>query len=199
LEEQLGAPEGTVFRVNEKEDFSQRPWLKVPQHSVKWESGTATLVVVGEVDIASTPLLFSQLAKIRSTNGLVALVIDLASVTFMDASGLTFLITAQKEVQSNLQRMDIVGASGQIQRLFEITGLNSILSVVPSDRKLTSHPRVALTPLLTRSGAKIQSQRRGPRQRLGQIPRTPKSRITKTERCKGHSGHPVRFGPSRQL
>jgi anti-sigma B factor antagonist len=108
--------------------FSKSNLLRV---SVNWASTVATMTLAGEVDMSSVHLLTDPLKEALEKGEMSGLVIDLGLVTFLDSSGLSFLITAHKQLASRGGRLEIVGATPQVQRLFDITGLRSILTISP--------------------------------------------------------------------
>jgi anti-sigma B factor antagonist len=63
------------------------------------DSGRVRLVVVGELDLASAPLLEAALEEQNAAQ--VSVLLDLAGVTFMDSSGLKVLVKASREARSN--------------------------------------------------------------------------------------------------
>ena len=83
--------------------------------------GDALLVVVGEVDAASSPMLHEACVDLASITG--RLVLDLSGVTFMDSAGLHVLIRlGQLEGGSTVV---VRNPSGQVRHLLQITDLAS--------------------------------------------------------------------------
>jgi anti-sigma B factor antagonist len=79
------------------------------------------LIVEGEVDLATAPLLDDELARARATRA-ETIVIDLLRVSFMDSSGLHVLIKHAGS-REGPQRVQLTKGSPQVQRLFEVAGL----------------------------------------------------------------------------
>jgi anti-anti-sigma factor len=79
------------------------------------------LIVEGEVDLATAPLLDDELARATATRA-ETIVIDLRRVSFLDSSGLHVLI---KHAGSNERppRVQLTKGSSQVQRIFELAGL----------------------------------------------------------------------------
>jgi anti-sigma B factor antagonist len=85
-----------------------------------------TLVeVAGEVDIATSPRLRAALAERPPTGGL--LLVDLTDVTFMDSSGLSVVLTLQRDTTAAGDRLAIVCPPGPVRLLFEVTGVDAEL------------------------------------------------------------------------
>ncbi len=91
----------------------------------------AVVGVTGEVDVATAPTLRGRLDA-AIDRGKPLLVVDLLSVTFIDSTGLGVLIGASKRVDADGGAMRLVVAEPRILKLFEITGLMEVFSVVPS-------------------------------------------------------------------
>jgi anti-sigma B factor antagonist len=79
------------------------------------------LIVEGEVDLATAPLLDNELARARATDA-ETIVIDLLHVTFLDSSGLHVLIK-HACCGERPKRVQLTKGSPQVQRLFEIAGV----------------------------------------------------------------------------
>ncbi|HEV3280811.1 MAG TPA: STAS domain-containing protein [Acidimicrobiales bacterium] len=89
------------------------------------------VTVAGEVDVASAPTLRSRL-EAAIDRGTPLVVVDLLSVTFIDSTGLGVLIGASKRVDNSGGTMHLVVTEPRILKLFEITGLMDLFSIVPS-------------------------------------------------------------------
>jgi stage II sporulation protein AA (anti-sigma F factor antagonist) len=90
------------------------------------------MTLIGEVDMAAIADLHHHLVGILAADDSPDLFIDLGLVTFLDSSGLAFLVTTHNTLQWKGGRLTIVGATPQIRRLVEISGLIAILKVAPS-------------------------------------------------------------------
>jgi anti-anti-sigma factor len=82
--------------------------------------GALTLVVDGELDIATSPALDEALVKAQGTDA-ARIVVDLHAVRFMDSTGLQVLVKHAREDEGR-RRMLVTKSSPQVQRLFELTG-----------------------------------------------------------------------------
>ena len=76
------------------------------------------------------PILYSHLADIES-EARGSLVVDLGLVTFLDTSGLSFLIAAHKQLQALRAQLIVFSPSHRVRRLFDLTRLASYLTIVP--------------------------------------------------------------------
>jgi anti-sigma B factor antagonist len=78
------------------------------------------LVLEGEIDMSTAPLLDDELARAEATDA-PTIVVDLVHVEFIDSSGLHVLIKHACSDQ-NRERIRLTKGSPAVQRLFEITG-----------------------------------------------------------------------------
>jgi anti-sigma B factor antagonist len=83
------------------------------------------LILKGEVDLATAPLLDDELTRARATEA-ETIVIDLLRVSFLDSSGLHVLIKHACSSEGP-QRVQLTKGSPQVQRVFEIAGLRDHL------------------------------------------------------------------------
>jgi anti-anti-sigma factor len=88
----------------------------------KLDADGVVLVLAGELDLASSPALDRQLRELDGTNP-GRLLIDLSRLDFMDSTGLAIMIGAQQSAQDNGHRLSLRPGPGQVQRLFELTGV----------------------------------------------------------------------------
>ncbi|HVL90354.1 MAG TPA: STAS domain-containing protein [Actinomycetota bacterium] len=77
------------------------------------------LKVVGDLDLASAPLLESSLEPLLKEAG--DLTLDASGMTFIDSSGIRALIRASLRLGD--ARLIILKPSAQLKRLFTITGI----------------------------------------------------------------------------
>jgi anti-anti-sigma factor len=92
---------------------------------IVWERDAAVVVVVGEVDMATAPLLEDCLRR-ASSAPVTTVVLDLDRVTFIDASGLRVLVSHAFS-QRAAKRIRVTQGSPQVRRLLELAGLATVL------------------------------------------------------------------------
>src|ERR1035437_7268671 len=85
----------------------------------------AVLRVAGEVDVYTAPELRQQLSKLVDSGAWRV-------VDFLDSSGLGVLEGGLKRLRTHQGSLEIVTSGGQIQELFELTGLSRAFTVHPS-------------------------------------------------------------------
>ncbi len=79
------------------------------------------LVLQGELDLASAPLLEAELREAEHS-GVTHVELDLSGLDFIDSTGLNLIIRAHQAAQSNGHTFSLRGQNPQAQRLFELTG-----------------------------------------------------------------------------
>jgi anti-sigma B factor antagonist len=87
------------------------------------------LIVEGELDITTAPLLDDELVEAEAS-GAPSIFVDLVRLQFIDSSGLHVLIKHAGS-GSNPHRVRLTEVSPQVQRLFELTGTLDLLSFEP--------------------------------------------------------------------
>jgi anti-sigma B factor antagonist len=97
--------------------------LKVDRNGTK-----ALIAVTGEIDLTSAPRLDDEITNLIDGSA-TAVVIDLAGVSFMDSTGLRVLLKASKLLASAGGMLEIKNPSEPVQRLLEVSGLNTHFSV----------------------------------------------------------------------
>ena len=86
---------------------------------------------MGEVDRATVQELEQTLLGVGEDLA-GALVVDLTGCTFLDASGLTALITTRKRLHRSSRRLALVLSNPSVLRIFEITALDQLFEIYPS-------------------------------------------------------------------
>jgi anti-sigma B factor antagonist len=105
------------------------------------QDGVETVLVEGEVDIATASRLISVLNS-SVAEALRAVVVDLTRVGFMDSTGLALLINANRRLRLRRKGFAVICPPGPLRRVFEITDMVETLHVCP-DRE--SAARASLT------------------------------------------------------
>jgi anti-sigma B factor antagonist len=93
---------------------------------VRPEGEFDVLTVAGEIDLASAPALHATLHGLLA-HGRRRLQVDLGEVTFVDATCLTFLLTAIREVTAAGGSVVVVRHNPLLTRLLEATDLTDVV------------------------------------------------------------------------
>jgi anti-anti-sigma factor len=87
--------------------------------------GSLVLILEGELDIASAPLLEEKLVEAQQLAASTAcdrMIVDLDRVGFMDSTGLQILVRQTLSDREGFQVL-LTEGSKQVQRLFRLTGV----------------------------------------------------------------------------
>jgi anti-sigma B factor antagonist len=89
---------------------------------------THIIEVEGQVDLYSATEFKEQTGRVIS-GGARRVIIDLSRVTFLDSTGLGVLLGAFKRLRAARAQLLLVVTDYDIERLFEITGLDATFSI----------------------------------------------------------------------
>ena len=92
-------------------------------HSVFASNGEVLVCLSGRLSIESSPGVRDQLLAILDQKPLPILTIDLAAVTYIDASGLATLVEALKIARTRKTALRLKGLHDRPRYLLEVTGL----------------------------------------------------------------------------
>ena len=93
------------------------------------------LAVRGELDLASSPALEEELARVGSSDS-PFVILDLRELEFMDSTGLSVLVKAHQRAQETGQRFGLVKGRPQVQRLLSLTGVAERMALADSVQEL---------------------------------------------------------------
>lgn len=124
----------------DRDSHNVRGRVEISVVSRRLARGTV-VAVTGELDLASAPIVESEVEKAAQSHDLVA--IDLTAITFMDSTGLHMLIDADRRMREHGGQLLIVGSPPQPRRVFELTGTDERLDMVSDISKLELARRIA--------------------------------------------------------
>ncbi len=90
------------------------------------DGATATVAVLGELDIATTPELTGALAALEP--GYETLVVDLSRCTFFASSGISILLEQSHRAKEEGFELVVIRARPEVQRMFDLAGLDDKLT-----------------------------------------------------------------------
>jgi anti-sigma B factor antagonist len=103
------------------------------------EGGAVRVVLVGELDIATTPAAEAEL-RAQENQGAQVIILDLRGLTFMDSTGLRLLVAADSRAREAGHRLAIVRGPDAVHRVLEITGLDAKLDLIDDPGELQTAP-----------------------------------------------------------
>ena len=109
-------------------EFPSEPPLRL---EVLGEQSEPIVRIVGEIDIATAPLVRAELANLVN-RGARQIRLDLADVGFIDSSGLGVLVGTLRRLREERDgRVRIDAVQDGVRRIFEITGLGPMFGIAP--------------------------------------------------------------------
>lgn len=94
----------------------------------------------GEVDAFTAPSLKEQLLAVDVQKGMLV-ELNLSQVSYMDSTGLGVIVAFYKNVTAKNGKLVLVGLSQRLQRLFDITGLSSVIHI-EKEGAVSDHERI---------------------------------------------------------
>ena len=94
---------------------------------------SATVVLDGEIDIATSPAIRRFLMTAIS-GGNVQLAVDMSGVTFIDASGIGVLVAAANRARQAGGGLSLLAPSPQVRWLLDVLHLDAILPAAQRSR-----------------------------------------------------------------
>lgn len=92
---------------------------------------TRVVAVAGDLDMYTAPP-FEQQILDALANGTARIVVDLSGCEFLDSTALAILIRARKRLGNQEQRLVLVATDHNIVKVFQITGLDRVFTIVPT-------------------------------------------------------------------
>jgi anti-anti-sigma factor len=90
----------------------------------------ARIVVVGDVDLATAPLLRDRLFSVLRDHTLALVDVDLSGVAFLDCTGIGALVAAYNAAVRSGCRLQVTNPQPIVWRVLEVTGLTGILTAI---------------------------------------------------------------------
>lgn len=103
-------------------------------------NNSATVRLCGDLDIASAGTARRALEQLD--NGVRQIVLDLSHITFCDAAGVRFLLTAQKQARTTGRDLVVRHPSRPVRRVLAITG--DMPAICPADLPAGEEPEPAI-------------------------------------------------------
>ncbi|HEX8758790.1 MAG TPA: STAS domain-containing protein [Pseudonocardiaceae bacterium] len=88
------------------------------------------VALIGELDLASAPQLQRVLDELRR-DGFAEIVLDLAKLDFLSATGLEVFVHADEQLRAVGKRLVLTRPGPRARRILAITGLDTVLTIRP--------------------------------------------------------------------
>ncbi len=92
------------------------------------ELGSPVLHVVGDLDLATAPILLAHAEEMIAADGNDGLRVDLGAVTFMDSSGLAALVKIRNLLLEAGGALMITARSSAVDRVLHLVGLADLFA-----------------------------------------------------------------------
>jgi anti-anti-sigma factor len=96
---------------------------------VSRERDTASIRTIGDLDLATVPILAGRVAQLRNA-GCRHLTFDLSNLTFIDSTGLRFLLECYADSRQDGFTMALVPGPPAVQQVFELTDTTNHLPFI---------------------------------------------------------------------
>jgi anti-sigma B factor antagonist len=97
------------------------------------DSDVAVVKVTGEVDVSTSSSLRDRLLRVIADENRHGLVVNLASVSFLDSTGVGVLVGIWHRVCATRGRLALAAPSRQARRVLETTGLSQVLPIYDTE------------------------------------------------------------------
>ena len=97
------------------------------------QQGTVVVRVVGEVDLASAPVLRDALVELIEGQGNLNLQLDMHDLTFLDSTGIGVLVRALRSVRQKGGDLTLANCRASTVRILQIAGLTEIFGIGTED------------------------------------------------------------------
>ncbi len=114
------------------------PGPEIIEIDVSCADGVAVVTVAGEMDLSNSSWLYECLHDAIDA-GVKEVVLDIAELTYMDSTGVSVLLGANRRMQAAGGAIEIVAPTPNVARLFAVTGLTPFMTIrtpakgVPAD------------------------------------------------------------------
>jgi len=92
------------------------------------------LTVDGEINFNSSPDFRKAFLKVLDSKE-QKVIVNLASVAYVDSSGLATLVEAHQKIKNSGGRLKLTNLTGKVKSLFEITKLEKLFEIFPSEEE----------------------------------------------------------------
>jgi anti-sigma B factor antagonist len=99
------------------------------QITVRRDADRVVVMLDGELDMASAPLLQSTLEGAALATD-TTMVLDLQALQFIDSTGLRAILSLRERCRDRAQQFAVTRGSPQVQRLLDITGVSEHLQTL---------------------------------------------------------------------
>ncbi len=96
------------------------------------EGGVRRLTPIGELDLATAPLLESAFEAVFRDDDAEMIVVDLTELSFMDSTGIHLLLR-MRDACADVDRLRVINGSRAVERVLDLAGVRAHLPIISSD------------------------------------------------------------------
>ena len=96
------------------------------------EGGVHRLTPIGELDIATAPVLESACSAVVHDADVAMIVLDLTELSFMDSTGINLLVRVHAACKDG-DRLRVINGSRAVERVLDVSGVRDLLPIISSD------------------------------------------------------------------
>jgi anti-anti-sigma factor len=96
------------------------------------EGAVHRLTPIGELDLATAPLLQSAFDAVLADEDAQMIVVDLSQLSFMDSTGIHLLLRMRAACQ-DADRLRVINGSRTVERVLDAAGVRAHLPIISSD------------------------------------------------------------------
>ena len=100
------------------------------------DAGVVRIALSGDLDVSTAPTVEERLMELED-GGAERVILDLRGLDFIDSTGLSLLINADRRARRAGRRVTIVSGTGAPRRILETTGLKGRLDIVEDEPSST--------------------------------------------------------------
>jgi anti-sigma B factor antagonist len=102
-----------------------------------------TIVTIsGEIDLYTAPRLHGELAALIADGKPARVVVDMSGVEFCDSTGMNVLLSCLRRARERGGELEIASPKPAVRKILQVTGLDSVFTLVEDADLKTSKPAV---------------------------------------------------------
>ncbi len=103
------------------------------------EGGVHRLTLIGELDLATAPLIESAFDAVLRDDSAEMIVVDLTELSFMDSTGVHLLVRMRAACE-DADRLRVINGSRAVQRVLDLSGVRAHLPIISRDSDPFARP-----------------------------------------------------------
>ena len=122
-------------------------------HSI--ENDALVIVLAGSATVTTAPTLQFKLSRIVDEEETKTIILDAEKLEYISSAGLRTILKVAKDVSENNRTLCICSLTSSVQRIFETSGFDKILSIYSDKQTALSASSKSKTPLTSAKPAML--------------------------------------------